>query len=93
MFYAQGPVKWHRESKPYTHSINPYSTVGYYFLSDKDVDVKEIPTIGSAITTDYATTFTETIYHEKDLYSPGATGHLLMARILNITTHKISILR
>ncbi len=79
VFYAQGVAKWDRKSIPYTHSINPYSTVGYYFLSDKEVEAKEMPTIGSATATaDCATTFTESIYHEKDSYSPGATGHLLL---------------
>lgn len=79
LFYAQGPVTWNRASRPYTHSINPFSTVGYYFLSDKEIEATEIPTYGSGTTSDEcATTFIESIYHEKDLYSPGATGHLLL---------------
>ncbi len=79
LFYAQGPVTWNRNSAPHTHSINPYSTVGYYFISDKEIEGKEIPSLGSGITSnDCATSFTESIYHEKDLFSPGATGHLLL---------------
>lgn len=79
LFYAQGPVTWNRKTTPYTHSINPYSTVGYYFLSDKEIEEKELPSIGTGTASDNcATTFTESIYHEKDLYSPGATGHLLL---------------
>lgn len=79
LFYAQGPVKWNRKSTPHTHSINPFSTVGYYFLSDKEIEVGEIPSYGTNPTsTECATTFIEAVYHEKDLYSPGATGHLLL---------------
>ena len=79
LFYAQGPVTWDRASRPYTHSINPVSTVGYYFLSDKEIEATEFPTYGSGTTTDEcASTFIESIYHENDLYSPGATGHLLL---------------
>lgn len=87
LFYAQGPVTWNRNTMPHTHSINPYSTVGYYFISDKEIEDKEIPSLGSGIiSNDCATTFTESIYHEKDLFSPGETGHLLLGEDFKYNT-------
>ena len=35
LFYANGPVKWTLESdNTFTHTRNPYSEYGYYFLTD-----------------------------------------------------------
>ncbi len=35
LFYANGPVKWTLESdKTFTHTRNPYSNYGYYFLTE-----------------------------------------------------------
>lgn len=80
-FYAQGPVDWTKSGDQYTHSLNPFSSVGYYYLTDKETDNIELEKIGSTpnISDDgYASTFTERLYHEKDLFSPGETGHLLV---------------
>lgn len=37
LFYANGPVKWTLESdNTFTHTRNPYSDFGYYFLTDME---------------------------------------------------------
>ena len=38
LFYANGSIRWTMEDdKTFTHSRNPYSDYGYYFLTDTDV--------------------------------------------------------
>lgn len=87
MFYAQGPVTWSNSSEQYIHSINPYSTVGYYYLCDKDTTNIEIPLTGYASASDKCTTtFTEGLYHEQDLVSPGETGHILLGEDFRYNT-------
>ncbi len=80
VFYAVGPVKWSKNStNNYTHKQNPFSTVGYYFVSDKEMPRNEIKRIGSnGNFSNAATTFTERIFHETDAVSIGETGHMLL---------------
>ena len=35
LFYAQGPVSWSFDGELFVHTNNHYSTLGYYFLTDK----------------------------------------------------------
>ncbi|MCF0219617.1 MAG: type IX secretion system sortase PorU [Muribaculaceae bacterium] len=82
VFYAQGPVTWIGPAKDgfYHHQLNPYATVGTYFLSDAypDLDIK-MPVEGlSTSGRDCAKQFTECILREDELTSPGESGHLLV---------------
>lgn len=80
-FYAQGPEVWKKYGNTayYTHSLNPFSSAGYYFLSDREAEEPQIPVIGTAkAKNDPATTFTDRLFHEKDLMSPGGTGHIMV---------------
>ncbi len=78
-FYAVGPEEWTRTSAGnYYHSLNPFSAAGYYYLTDGHGELadRHVPQEGLAtMTTAPLTTFTERIFHEKDLVSPGQTGH------------------
>ncbi len=44
LFYGQGSFSWDYDTskKVFTHTRNPYSDVGYYFLSDVDTDVPDL---------------------------------------------------
>ena len=42
LFYAQGPVSWQYAAGRWRHTQNPYSTLGYYFLSDNAGEQKLI---------------------------------------------------
>ena len=46
LFYAQGPVSWSMEAdQTFTHSRNPYSDYGYYFLTEgEDSQSNALPT-------------------------------------------------
>lgn len=80
MFYAKGPVAWSYDGVRYIHSLNPYSTVGYYFLSDREADGFNMETVGDVPSdaSSLSTTFIERKYHEQELVSLGETGHLLV---------------
>lgn len=63
----------------FTHSLNPYTTRGYYYLTDSRSDIdSSIPTEGSGPSETGATTFTERIYHEAELTTPAESGHQLV---------------
>lgn len=87
VFYAEGPVTWTRERNDiFTHSLNPYSTLGYYFLSDsRPQDDPSIPTEGSAPQAGAATTFTEHLYHELEQSTPAESGHQLLGEDFRFT--------
>ncbi|MDE6187601.1 MAG: hypothetical protein K2G17_05670, partial [Duncaniella sp.] len=90
VFYAQGPGVWKQGlDNTFTHSLNPYSTKGYYFLTDSRPDTdNSIPTEGGEPTNDAATTFTERIYHELDLVTPAESGHQLVGEDFRYTSNR-----
>lgn len=59
-------------------SLNPYSTVGYYYLSDREDAESTIPMTGSAPSGTPAETFIESLRHEVDQLTPAESGHLLL---------------
>lgn len=79
LFYAQGPIQWHYEEGEgtFTHTRNPYATVGYYFLTDAtettEMDIQ--PSVEGA--TVRLTTFDEHLLHEQELVSVAQSGREL----------------
>lgn len=53
---------------------NSFSDEAYYFLSDREAQDREIPTVGQPTADSPETTFTDYIFHEKDLVCMGPTG-------------------
>ena len=90
VFYAQGPGVWKQERDDiFTHSLNPYSTKGYYFLTDSRPNTdSSISTEGGSPTDGAATTFTERIYHELDLVTPAESGHQLVGEDFRYTSNR-----
>lgn len=81
VFYAVGPESWQStDDGKFVHSLNPYSTVGYYYLSDKDADTRIIPTEGGSDLEieGLADSFVERLYHEVDRVTPAESGHQLL---------------
>lgn len=80
VFYAQGPESWERTNGRFRHSINPFTTEGYYFISDRELDTEcVIPENG--VDSDFSNvvnSFEECIYHEIDKINEGETGHLML---------------
>lgn len=86
-FYAQGPVKWNVvQTTHYIPAQNPFSTVGYYFLSDRETEPNDIPLMPSGVSSvEPATSFTGRIFHEVNEISPGTTGHYLVGEDFRYT--------
>lgn len=90
-FYAVGPVVWSGpdDSGHHDHYANPWTTEGYYYLSDIDAEPVEIPVEGLAMAgRTPATAFTEMWRHENDLVSPGEIGHQLVGEDFRYTPER-----
>ncbi len=90
VFYGLGPETWSETTiSGFTefrqHTLNPYSTAGYYFLTDSSGDVS-MPEEGVASAGDgAATTFSCQVFHESDLTSPGLSGFLFLGEDFRYT--------
>ncbi|MCQ2287981.1 MAG: type IX secretion system sortase PorU [Muribaculaceae bacterium] len=84
LFYGQGLITWKQvESMSFVQVQHPYATAAYYFVTDspdyKDIEIDSDNTpVGSAS----ITTFTERLFHEKDLTSPGQLGRNMLGEDL-----------
>lgn len=90
-FYAVGTVTWLAPDKDgmIVHHLSPWSEAGYYYLSATGEEIPELPRSGSSASgRTQATTFTEAIFHEQDLESPGETGHILVGEDFRYTPRR-----
>lgn len=86
VFYAEGPLTRATDTKGHTYyTTNPYSTQGYYFLSDIEAEARTIPVEGRGATAQAGGYFTETVFHETDAVSPAQTGHLMVGEDFRFT--------
>lgn len=90
-FYAVGPEKETRSSEGrYVTTLNPFSSVGYYYLSDRDIsEIPEITSIGVSVDLSsndaLTTTFIECLHHETNLVNHGETGHIFFGEDFKYT--------
>lgn len=86
VFYAEGPLSRHDNSDDtHYHTANPYSTHGYYFISDRNAEQRSIPTEGGTPSGEGVTTFVESVRHELEAVSPAHTGHLIVGEDFKFT--------
>lgn len=87
VFYAQGPESYSVSlTGRITHSLNPFSSYGYYFLSDYgDTPRIEPPVEGLTPTGDGATSGIATLFHELEEASLGQSGHALFGEDMRYT--------
>lgn len=83
VFYARGPESWEQSTLypgKFTHTLNPYTTQGYYYLTDRaDITPLRPQPDGIAEHRDDAVTrFWMPQFHETELISPGESGHMLV---------------
>lgn len=78
-FYAVGPVSWTKTSSgQFYQNLNPFTSLGYYFLTESTDPAPEIPETGRDTFSDnFASTFTERLFYEVDQVSLSQTGHRL----------------
>lgn len=80
LFYGRGPVKWQYSGSKdgFTHTNNPYSNYGYYFVTEKDVAGRVMEKAASADgATLQITTFDDYVLHEKELAAVNNSGREL----------------
>lgn len=92
LFYGQGVVKWSydKTNSIFTHTDNPYSKYGYYFVTsdagtgkkieNKTVTLPQSPTINSV------SEFTDYQIHEKDILNFASSGKEFYGEEFNETT-------
>ncbi len=89
-FYAKGPIKWeyNKQSGSFTHTNNPYSTAGYYFVTDAtDVNLMEsLEAIDGAVR--QISTFDDYQVWEKDEVSVNESGRELFGESFISTTSR-----
>ena len=88
LFFAQGPIQWAYDAKQslFTHTRNPYSTAGYYFLTDATAtaEMATQPSVEGAIVR--LTTFDEHLLHEQELVSVAYSGRELFGEDFSSAT-------
>lgn len=86
VFYAQGPDTYTSTGNRITHSLNPFTNYGYYFLSDYGDTPRLTPSTGGLEPTgSAATTATAVAFHELEEASIGESGHRLFGEDMRYT--------
>lgn len=76
VFYARGPEGVATEGQRIVHTLNPFSSYGFYFLSDYgDTPRREAEPEGLTPQGSPATTFTAHTFHELEEANLGESGH------------------
>lgn len=76
IFYGEGVTEpEYYASRYYRPKQNPFTAEGYYFISDVEADDREIPAEGRAAADSPETTFSDYLFHEKELTMLTDTGH------------------
>lgn len=91
VFYGQGPDTWDSPvSNQYVHTLNPFTSVGYYFISENDstagneIEQSDVE-FDLSLADNAQTTFTASLYHEKNLVNIGETGHFMLGEDFKYT--------
>lgn len=79
-FYATGPVSYTRAgiSSQLTVTVNPFTTKGYYYVTDSDLPARTADVAAGIPDMGHAERFNEIVYHKAELYNAGETGHTLL---------------
>ena len=87
LFYAQAPLSWRsNEYFPFYQSQHPYATQAYYFITQGTADDSVSPEQASnEVVGEAVSTFTERLFHEQELSSPGETGRILLGEDMTNT--------
>lgn len=92
VFYGRAPLAEIRSGSFYYHEVNPYSSYSYYYITDSDAALRDIPVDGNPEAALPATTFIESVQYENELLSPTSSGHLIVGEDMKFTpTRKFSI--
>ncbi|MDE5608464.1 MAG: type IX secretion system sortase PorU [Muribaculaceae bacterium] len=89
-FYATGPTAINASSDMHlTQAHNPFTTLGYYYLTDSS-DERRLPDAQTSVSgSEYATSALAIAYHESELVNPGETGHDMLGEDFSINASKV----
>lgn len=90
LFYAKGPVKWEYNAKEevFIHTNNPYSTVGYYFLTD-EISPRTMEKVASTPGAGKKQTmYDDYLLHESELGSVNFSGRQLFGESFEATSSR-----
>lgn len=78
-FYAVGPRQTMLSGSTLSHEVNPYSKVGYYYITESD-SAAVVPAVGGFATDSPAASNVGDVLlvHEEELSSPGSTGRMMV---------------
>ncbi len=89
LFYAQGTIKWQyiESDNKIVHRQNTYSTAGYYFITESDVEVAETPEAALNTSADGSIIDLYDGYslHEEELVSVSKTGQVFLGEDFRFT--------
>ncbi|MDE7442112.1 MAG: type IX secretion system sortase PorU [Muribaculaceae bacterium] len=88
IFFATDVTSWEKgKDVPYTHTLNPYDTKSYYFLSDREVKTPlQMEKVGApSASASKITTFTERLLHESELAGPAESGRTIFGEDFRTT--------
>lgn len=80
-FYATGPVDCTEAATAgqLTFRTNPFTSTGYYFLTDNAETEQRAVGNGATLSgLPTADSFTEALYHNRDILNPGETGNIML---------------
>lgn len=88
LFYGKGPVKWTYNSsdKTFTHTNNPYSLYGYYFVTDATATNEMATAAQVSGASTRITTYDDYMLHEQDLVSVNQSGRELFGEDFSSAT-------
>ncbi len=91
VFFGEGPVTSGNTTSKYFRPVqNPFTLLGYYFLTDNDEErlIPQPDPASSPSATNPATVVPEMAYHEQELYSPGNAGFLMVGEDFKYTNSR-----
>jgi len=93
LFYGRGITRWEYASGEFVHTNNPYSTKGYYFLTDKDESPKVMNSEASVGNGSgmQVTSFDDYVVHERELISLNNSGRDLFGESLTGSSSLLSL--
>lgn len=93
-FYGVGPVEWKKISGRYEQTLNPYTLLGYYFVTQGDATPLTPEKEGMHAPGDnHVTEFTERVFIEEDKYTLSNSGTLFFGDDFRYTRSRSYTLR
>ncbi len=79
VFYAVGPSQIESDaSGVLSHSVNPYSSKGYYFLTENGSTPRLVPDQLQSAPSAVTTVAAALLVHEREISSPGGSGRMML---------------